>query len=180
MKWRSLIFGLIALSFVASLLAEPTKAVGGANFGHETLEAIEGTGLIKLNGTTVENGIHISGSLISQNGQIGSINVSGEVSLTATTVKNGGSIMGSFQAVRSKIEAPLTILGQKTVITNSKLSGITIKKDASYKGKQIIELRLGSIVDGSIHFESGKGEVLLYQGSQVLGSVTGGKIIKKN
>lgn len=180
MKWKSLIFVLIAFSFIASLFAEPTKVVGGANFGHETLEAIDGTGLVKLNGTTVDNEVHVLGSLISQNGQIGSINVNGEVTLTATTVKHGGSIMGSFQAVRSKIEAPLTILGQKTVITNSKLSGITIKKDSAYKGKQIIELRLGSIVDGPIHFESGKGEVLLYQSSQVLGPVTGGKIVKKS
>jgi hypothetical protein len=29
-------------------------------------------------------------------------------------------------------------------------------------------------------FESGKGEVLVYPGSQVLGQVTGGKIIKKS
>lgn len=184
MKWRSLVFApvsaLVALSFVVSLFAEETKAIGGGQFGKETLESIDGTGLVKLNGTTVDHDVHVLGSLISQNGEVGSIHVTGEVNLTGTTVKNGGSIMGSFQAVRSKIEAPITILSQKTVITNSKLSGITIKKDSAYKGKQIIELRLGSIVDGPIHFESGKGEVLLYQNSQVLGPVTGGKIVKKN
>jgi hypothetical protein len=180
MKWRSLVFALIGLSFVASLFAEETKAIGGGQFGKESLESIDGTGLIKLNGTTVDNDVHVLGSLISQNGEMGSIHVNGEVSLTGTTVKNGGSVMGSFQAVRSKIEAPITILSQKTVITNSKLSGITIKKDSAYKGKQIIELRLGSIVDGPIHFESGKGEVLLFSNSQVLGPVTGGKIVKKN
>lgn len=164
---------------MASLFAEPTKALGGANFGNETHESIDGSGLIKLNGTTVDQEVHVVGSLISQNGEIGSIDVTGQVNLTETTIKHGGSIMGSFQATRSKIEAPITLLSQKTVLTNSKLSGITVKQDSSYKGKQILELRLGTIVDGPIHFESGKGEVLVYPGSQVLGSVTGGKIIKK-
>lgn len=180
MKWRTIIFALIALSFVASLIAEPTKAVGGANFGNETHESIDGTGLIKLNGTTVSNDIRIVGSLIVQNGDIGTLDVIGEVNLTGTKVKHGGSIMGSFQAVRSQIEAPITFLCQKAVFTKSKLAGITVKQDSAYKGKQIIELRLGTLVDGPIHFESGKGEVLVYPGSQIIGAVTGGKVIKKN
>lgn len=179
MKWRTLIFGLIAVSFMASLLAEPTKAVGGAIFGKEPHDSIEGTGLIKLNGTTVFGDVHLVGSLISQNGEIGSLDVSGEVNLTETTIKHGGMVMGSFQATRSKIQEPITILSQKAVFTNSKISGITVKQDSAFKGKQIVELRLGTIVDGPIHFESGKGEVLLYPGSLVLGVVSGGKIIKK-
>lgn len=179
MKLRTLIFALVAISFAASLLAEPTKADGGGNFGNETLESIEATGLIKLSGTIVTNEIRMIGSLISQNGEIGSIDVTGEVNLTSTRLKNGGSIMGSIQTVRSKIEKPITILSQKSVFTNSTLAGITVKQDSGFKGKQIIELRLGTIVTGPIHFESGKGEVLLYQASQVLGEVTGGKVIKK-
>lgn len=179
MKWRTLIFGLIAASFVATLFAEPTKAVGGAIFGSEAHDSIEGTGLVKLNGTTVFGDVHLVGSLISQNGEIGSLDVSGEVNLTETTIKHGGMVMGSFQATRSKIQEPITILSQKAIFTNSKISGITVKQDSAFKGKQIIELRLGTIVDGPIHFESGKGEVLLYPGSQVLGAVSGGKIVKK-
>lgn len=180
MKWRTLIFGLIAISFAASLLAEPTKAIGGANFGKGTHESIDGTGLVKLSGTTVDGDVHVLGSLIAQNGEIGSIDVTGEVNLTQTIVREGGSVMGSFQAVRSKIEGPVTFLCQRAVFTNSQLVGITVKQDSAYKGKQIIELRLGTIVDGPIHFASGKGEVLVYPGSQVLGPVTGGKIVKKN
>ncbi len=180
MKWRTLILALFGFSLLGSLFAEPTKAVGGANFGHETHESIDGTGLIKLNGTSVKENIHVIGSLIAHNGEIGSLDVVGEVNLNGTKIKHGGSIMGSFQAVRSQIEAPITILAQKTVLTHSKLAGITVKKDSAYKGKQIIELRGNSLVDGPIHFESGKGEVLVYPGSQVLGSISGGKLVKKN
>ncbi len=179
LKLRNPIIGIIAISFLCTLFAEPIQVYGGKNFGHESVEAIDGTGLIKLSGTIVENEVHIIGSLISQNGEIGELDIIGEVNLTGTTVKHGGQIMGSIQTVRSKIEEPITLLCQKAVFTNSKLSDITVKQDSGFKGKQILELRLGTLVNGSIHFESGKGEVLVYPGSQVLGTVSGGKIIKK-
>lgn len=180
MKFRTIIFGLIALSFMATLFADTTKAVGGGQYGKVTLESLEGNGLIKLNGTSVTNQIQLAGSLISQNGEIGSLDVIGEVNLTETIVKHGGSIMGSLQAVRSNIQAPITLLCQKAVFTSSKLAGITVKQDGAFKGKQIIELRQGSTVNGPIHFEAGKGEIWVYPGSQVIGAVTGGKIIKKS
>jgi len=87
--------------------------------------------------------------------------------------------MGQIQAVRSTFEKPITILSQKAVFTESKLKEITVKQDSAFKGKQIIELRQRTIVDGPIHFESGRGEVQIFPGSQVLGIVSGGKIIKK-
>ena len=73
----------------------------------------------------------------------------------------------------------ITLLTQKAVFTASKLEGITVRKDGACKGKQVLELKQGTIVNGPIVFESGKGEVVIYPGSQVLGSVTGGKIVRK-
>lgn len=180
MKWKPFLIALIALSFVASLFAEPTKAEGGGSFGKETLESLNGTGLIKLNGTTIENEIHVIGSLITQNGELGKLDIMGEANLTETTVEEGGTVMGSMQTMRSTIKKPLTILSQKSVFTASKLAGITVEQDTAFKGKQFIELRQGTLVDGPIHFKSGRGEVLIYSSSQVLGPVTGGKVIKKN
>lgn len=179
MKFRTIIFGLIAFSFIATLFADVTKAEGGGQYGKMTLESLEGNGLIKLNGTSITNEIHLMGSLISQNAEIGFLDVIGEVNMTETTVRHGGSIMGSLQATRSTIREPITILSQKAVFTASKLAGITVKQDGGFKGKQIIELRQGTVVDGPIHFESGKGEVIIHTGSQVLGAVSGGKVLKK-
>ncbi len=179
MKWRKLVLGLIALSFVASLFAEPTRVDGGGSFGKVTLESVDGTGLVKLNGTTVLEGVRTLGCLISQNSEIGSLDVMGEVNLTGTIVKHGGSIMGSIQTIHSDIKGPITILSQKSIFASSKLVGITIKQDGGFKGKQIVELKSGTIVDGPIHFESGKGEVIIHSGSQVLGPVSGGQVTKK-
>ena len=160
--------------------SKQTQIAGVGQYGAITLEAIEGNGLVKLNGTSVIDNLHLVGSLISQNATIGSLEIIGEANLTETTVKKGGSILGSLQAVRSIFLEEITILSQKSVFTGCKLAKITVQQDRSFKGKQIIELKQGTIVNGPIHFESGKGEVMIFSGSQVLGSVTGGKIVKKS
>lgn len=167
------------LSFVL-FFAAATFIPGGGHFDSTSVEAIEGSGLIKLQGTTVLQTVHVSGSLLSQNGNIGSLDVMGDVHLTDTHVKGGGTVMGSMHALRSTIEAPLILFVQRATFIRSKLAGITVKQDNGFRGKQILELKSGTLVDGPIHFESGKGEIFLYPGSQVLGTVTGGKIVKKN
>lgn len=188
MKFRTLILTLIAASFIGTLFATdvtPTppakvQTSGGNHYGSVILESLQSSGLVKLNGTSVLNLLHVTGSLISNNAVIGSLEVTGEANLTGTTVQNGGSIIGSLQASRSLFQKNITILTQKAVFTNSQLEGITVRKDSAAKIKQVIELKQKSVVNGSIHFESGKGEVIVYPGSQVLGQVTGGKVIKKS
>jgi hypothetical protein len=155
-------------------------ASGSNQYGAITIDSLESTGLIKLNGTSITHHINLTGSLISQNAEIGSLEVMGEANLTGTTVQEASSIIGSLQATRSNFKKALTILTQKALFTASKLEGVTVQKDGACKGKQIIELRQGTIVNGPIHFESGKGEVIVSSGSQILGEVVGGKVIKKS
>ncbi|MES2273698.1 MAG: hypothetical protein V4487_05865 [Chlamydiota bacterium] len=190
MKLRTWILGLVALSLMASLFAiedikapvpsnKISQATGINNYGAVTVESIQATGLIKLNGTFVQNSIYLVGSLLANHALIGSLEVTGEANLTDTTVQKTGFVTGSIQAVRSTFQNPITLLTQKAVFTASRLEGITFRKDAAFKGKQTLELKQGTIVNGPIVFESGKGEVLLYSDSRVLGPVTGGKIVRK-
>ena len=179
MKFRSLIYALIALSFLAPLFAETTRFSGAVQYGETTLDALDGAGLVKLNGTTVAS-IHLSGSLIAQNADIGSLDILGEANLKDTTIALPSTIMGSLQATRTTFKNPLTILSQKALFTASSLDAITIKKDGGYKGKQIVELKQGTQINGPIHFEAGNGEVIVFPGCQVFGPVTGGKVIKKS
>lgn len=179
MKFRTFMFSLIALSFIATTCAENIEVHSGGSYGKESVESITGSGMIKLNGTEITKTLEITGSLIARDASIEAMDILGQANLTESHVKNA-NVMGQIQAVRSTFENPITILSQKAVFTESKLKGINVKKDSSYKGKQIIELRRRTIVNGNIHFESGKGEVHLFPGSQVLGLVDGGKIVKKN
>ncbi len=188
MKFRTIILALLALAFIGSFLvaedmpipAKPTAARGVNSYGEELLESLQANGLVKLNRTTITNALTVNGSVIAQDATIGSIDIMGEAHLTHTTVQNGGTILGYLQTHHANIQQPLTLNGQKAVFSSTKLSDITIRKMDAFKGKQIIELRQKTVVDGSITFESGKGEVHLYPGSQIIGPVKGGKVVRKN
>lgn len=192
MNFRTVVLALILLSFAATLVfAEDKKEtlqpvpksvqlIGANSYGATTLDTVQGAGLIKLNGTSVLNALQVTGSLIANNSEIGTIEVSGEANLTDTTIHQGGFVLGSIRAVRSTCEKPLILLTQKAVFTASRMDALTFRQDLGYKGKQILELKQGTIINGPVVFEGGKGEILVFPGSQVLGNVTGGKIIKKS
>lgn len=144
-----------------------------------TLDSIEGIGLAKLNGTSVLNGLQITGSLISKNATIGFLDIVGDAKINHTNINQESKVTGSLQASHSTFKKPLTLLTQKATFTASRLARIIVQQDLSFKGKQLLELKEKTLVEDGIHFESGKGEVILHSGSQVLGPVTGGKIIKK-
>jgi len=179
MKIKKWILFLIAISLTLSLFGETVPTDNKGFYGKEKLESLDAIGAIKLNGTEVTNDLHITGTLISRDAKIGFLDILGEANLTETIVLNGGTVMGLIQAVRSTFKKPITILSQRAVFTSSKLEGITVKQDSAYKGKQVIELRQGTIVHGPIHFESGKGEVIIFSRSRIDGIVSGAKIIKK-
>jgi len=153
---------------------------GSHTFGTETLQQLTSEGILKLHGTKVIQKLRLDGTLLAESAHIGYLEVFGEANLTNSTVDQGSTIIGYLRAQGSLFLAPLILGAQKAVFTSSRLVNITVRKEEAFKGKQIIELKQHTIVDGNIVFESGKGEVHLYGGSQIFGSVTGGKIIKKN
>lgn len=180
MKFRTLIFALLACAFLSSLFAvEQVKTPFKGTYGAETIDSLTSTGLVKLNRTVITDHLSVNGSLIAQGAVIGYVEVIGEANLTDTIIQNGGSILGYLQTHNATIHKPLILNSQKAVFSSSKLSSITVVPMDGFKGKQIIELRKKTIVDGPIVFESGKGEVHLFPGCQLLSPVKGGKVIKK-
>jgi hypothetical protein len=158
---------------------ESVLSIGGAA-GRETFENLRSLGVLKLNGSTVKSLLEVQGCLIAQSAKLGAIEVVGEVNLTDTTVSQASTITGYLRAQHSTFKAPLILSLYKAVFTASKLGAITIQRQEAFKGKQVIELKQGTTVEGPIIFESGKGEVHLYPGSKVYSSIEGGKLIRKN
>lgn len=156
------------------------KVSGAHTFGAQTFEQLTSEGLLKLTGTKILQILRVDGTLLARSARIAQLEVFGEANLRHTHISGASTIIGYLRAEDSEFQSPLLLGAQKAVFTATKLDSITIRKDDSFKGKQIIELKQGTIVNGSILFESGKGEVYLYPGSQVLGSITGGKLIKKS
>lgn len=173
----------LLLPFIGTL-PPPTNLIDTPTFknkyGKETIETVNGIGQIQLNGTKVTEHLSIQGSLISNNAEIHHLTVMGEANLRDTTVHEIGEFMGYLQAHKTTFTHNIQLTSQKAIFTASKIKGITFKGDGSYKGKQFLELKQGTIVDGPVTFEGGKGEIYLYSGSKILGPITGGKKIYKN
>ena len=164
---------------VTALFGKPTQVQGTTQYGDVTVEAIEGSGIVKLRGTKVGR-IQLTGNLLADDADIGTFDITGAANLTDTKVANPSKMMGYLQAKNCTFEDELTILNQKATFTNTKLDKITVEKDAAFRGKQLIELKQNSLANGLIRFEGGNGEVVVYPGSQVLDAVRGGKVVKSS
>ena len=156
---------------------ELRRLSNGGSVGLETIEDLTCSGVLKLNKTTIHK-LDINGTLVTSEASLGNLFVRGEANLRGSTITGPCSIYGYLRAQDTIFTTPLTLGAHKAVFTSSKLTSITIQKEEGFKAKQIVELKQGTIVDGPIHFESGKGEVHSY-GSKVTGPITGGKLIKK-
>lgn len=159
---------------------ETVLSVGGAS-SQETFENLKSSGVLKLNGSTVKNLLEVQGCLIAQAAKLGSLEAMGEVNLTDSVISQASTVTGYLRAQGTTFRGPLTLSLYKAVFTASKVQGaITIQKQEAFKGKQVIELKQGTIVEGPITFESGKGEVHLYSNSKLYSPLKGGKLIRKN
>jgi predicted acyltransferase (DUF342 family) len=188
-RFRSIVFALIGLALLTTtfLTAENPSLIqreaivpipGAGSYGAVNMEAIDGIGQVKLNGTSVAH-LYLTGTLIGINAQIGSLTVSGDVNLSETHIKQEASITGYLRAQRTTFEQPVTLTLQRAVFTTSKLQGVTVLQNMGFKGKQVLELRQNTIIQGPVVFEGGKGEIHLYSGSKVLGEVKGAKVLQK-
>lgn len=169
---------LFAILLTTTLLtATPDRYSNGGAIGKETIEEITCSGVLKLNGTTL-NALSISGSLVTTSALLGAITVRGEANLRGTKISAPCTIYGYLRAQDTTFEDHLTLGAHKAVFTASHLTSITVQVEEGFKAKQIIELKQGTTVSGPIHFESGKGEVHSY-GAKIHGPITGAKLIKK-
>jgi len=167
------IFAVLAIFFAA-----PMK-LGSDTYGKTTLETLEILGTIKLHETTVLKESKVTGNLIANGAHFSSVDVTGDAQFTNTVIDKTTHIIGSLKAINTQFHQPINFLGQKAVFSHCNLPGLTIERDASFKAKQIVELKENTRVDGPITFEGGKGEIHLYFGSKIHGTVTGGKVVQK-
>ena len=172
MNW---VYGWIAIL----LSAHAPVHLGSDKYGKANLESLEISGTIKLNGTTVLKRTKITGNIIANGAHLHEVDVIGDAQFTDSQIEKEIQVIGSLKARRSEFHQPIRFIGQRVSFSNCKLSGITIQRDAAFKAKQVLELKEATYVDGPIVFEGGGGEVHLYFGSKIHGTVSGGKIVQK-
>jgi hypothetical protein len=176
-KARKALFFFLAATALSAV--EPGPVGGVTTYGAEVVESIRSWGIAKLKGTTVRTLTEVHGALLAQSAHLATLEVDGEANLHDTTLSGPVTILGGLKTQNTIFKSTLTLQTQKATLASSKLQAITVRKDPACKGKQVLELRQGTQVYGPILFESGRGEVHIFPGSQLHGSISGGRAIKK-
>ncbi|MCL5261051.1 MAG: hypothetical protein M1561_05170 [Gammaproteobacteria bacterium] len=163
--------------------------------GKGVVDNILRLGLVMLNGTTVTDYVNVTGSLIAHQAEIKRINCLGKLTLDDSLITGSVEAIGPAKISASKLEKTFKIVGALDV-TDTTFSNtidataleITLQntqcKNIDMHGNEVrqqkIYLKDYSIVSGDIIFASGNGLVILCDGSEVLGKVIGGRVIKLN
>lgn len=143
--------------------------------GKERLESLKGNGRVTLDETQIVGYVEINGSLFTHGAHIGSANINGQATLHHTTVEGqcciGGCILAEDCTFRSQIHA--TAL--KVTFTDCNINSIHMDKTLCPFGTQVVELSKCNL-RGDVEFASGKGVVILKEGSEIQGKVVGASV----
>lgn len=160
----------LCLSFCATLQATYQR------YGRETLDSLQASGVVVLDGTVVLGTLKVNGNLEATNANIGSLQVFGQAELYNCVIPNQTSIRGALTAVKTSFRGPLVVASQKIILKSSTAPSITVRAINGYAGVQYIVLSQWSKVHGPITVLSGRGEVWSSTYSSILGPITGARL----
>lgn len=152
---------------------------GIIHYGNETFANLQGNGFVTLDGTSVRKSLVVNGSLDANKAHIGSLKVNGHATLAGTTIAGKTEITGFLSAEKCLFKKEVSVAAHKVRFVDCTLDAISVKNASWSFGIQIIELGQKTICKGPIIFESGKGKIILSEGSQVLGSIQGAVVEKQ-
>lgn len=153
---------------------------GYQRYGKETLNSIQGNGMVILEGTNVTGLVQVNGSLKAEESTINSLQVNGQTDLHNCVITNTTIINGSLNADNTKFQNSLSVASQKIVLRMCTVDSLTIREVVGYTDKQIVDLRSGTSVTGPIIVESGNGEIWVSFNSEISETqVSGAQIYRR-
>lgn len=171
-----------------NLTVDHTLSINGFMQGNNLV-----CGTLKVNGSAEIKNIKanqavIYGSFAGQGIHIEKdLTVHGNLSAKDVTVSGDTHVEGALKIEEGRMNH-IQATGVLSTFSNSQIKSIVIKEvghgfwgffGLAGNKTQIIELKGPSIVSGDITFESGNGEVHLFNNAEVKGKISGGKVIKK-
>lgn len=153
---------------------ENSVSSGLLKCGKEKFDNVKANGRVTLDGTLVIGELKVNGSLSCQNAFVNTLSVTGYAFLNNTKIGGNADISGIFSAEHCTFSGDLSVKEHKVVLKDCTTGSIHIKKVMWPFDSQVVELVDGSICTGDIVFESGKGRVILRDGSVLEGHVVGG------
>lgn len=152
---------------------------GKKTFTREKVNLINENGSVKLEEAHVTSSVNVNGRLEATNSKIASANINGHSFFSNCTIENKSTVNGSIKSVGSKFFNLLSVSSERVCLESSFVDKLDIRQVNGFTGIQVVELRNGSQINSSVHFESGQGEIWLYDESKITGSVVGANVIHK-
>jgi hypothetical protein len=186
MKYLYLVIALCAINSPVDCFQQPqqepaveTSALGIAHYGKDKFESLKFNGRMTLEGTKISGPVEVNGSLSAQDATIGSLNVTGHSYLSTTQVKGKALIDGFFSADKTTFGDELVVKAHRITLRECNVGTIIMKKVLWPFDNQVVELTDGTRCSGNVIFESGKGRLILRNGSTCKGEVLGGDLQKE-
>ena len=148
------------------------------------LKDLHFNGVATLKNSNIEKNVHVNGYLRADNSTIRSLSVNGKATISNCIIQKETQVNGSFWAEASTFHDLVSISSEKVTFIECTIAAIEMReigKKWVFWGSttQIVKLKHGSKIQGTIFFEQGDGEVWLYDPNCTCGNVIGGKIIRK-
>lgn len=181
---------LFSLSIINGAIAMESM-MGNISLNNRTYSSLNIMGTAKLDNVTITDELKVLGPVeLKNNCKISSIKITGPLEAVGSTI-NSGKVVGPLEAKDLKVEkdfivvgpvnckgckfnAPVEIVSTKTVIEDSEMNKIVIRKDGD-KRKQYLYLRGKTIVHGDVVVEQADAEVVVGKNARVEGKIIKGK-----
>lgn len=155
-----------------------TSSSGIIHHGKEKLDKLHANGRVNLEGTQIVGLAEVNGSLYTKEAEIGSLSAGGHAYLYDTKIHGNADISGFFSADKTTFGGNLIVKAHRITLKGCTTGPIYIKDVIWPFDRQVVELLDGSVCNGNITFESGKGHVIVKDGSVLKGKVVDGHVEK--
>lgn len=140
---------------------------------------MEVNGDVRANDIVVSSPMTIIGSLYAGHGTFASsVNLTGTIHCDTCLFNDKTFIVGNIKINNSEFAREITMTISNAFFSNSKLKDIHVMPTNDNNEEQAIYLKENTLAQ-NIKFDSGKGVVFVSNGSRIMGTVTGGKIINQ-
>ena len=172
-------FFCLGTSVIHGGLMQRNEGYGLCSYKKETVDFINVNGSASFDEIKVQGKTIVNGSLYADESAMNTLQVNGRAQLKNCSISSEAVINGALLADNTNFGGELSVASQQIKLGGCSVASIRIREVASYTGTQVVELRSGTKVNGSITVESGKGEVWLFSNSQVIGEIIGAQVIEK-
>lgn len=147
-------------------------SAGVMQFIRQNIPNIVSNGRVLIQETTVAESTKVNGMLDVVKSHLNELEINGNIEIKESTVEGSTQINGVLKAFQTTFSR-ISISSEAIFLSESKVLQDVIVRPSKEGFKQVLTLERNSRIEGSVIFESGRGEVRCLDGSTILGEVRG-------